>query len=45
MKKILLLVLSTLLLNPINSNAANYNLNELIPNNTETTIVTDNFSY
>ena len=45
MKKILLLVLLTLLLSPINSNAANYNLNELIPNNTETTIVTDNFSY
>ncbi|MBR1936544.1 MAG: hypothetical protein IJ842_02510 [Bacilli bacterium] len=45
MKKLLLILLLTILLNPINSNAANYSLNELIPKNIETTIVTDNFSY
>ena len=45
MKKIKLLLLGIVLFSVMNTNAANYELKELIPVNIETTIVTKNFSY
>ena len=44
MKKIFLIIITTLMITlPVN--AANYNLNELIPINKETTLGTDNLRY
>ena len=45
MKKALKILIITIVLITSKANAANYNLKELIPVNTETTIVTNNFSY
>ncbi len=45
MKKVLKILIITIVLITNKANAANYNLRELIPLNTETTIVTNNFSY
>lgn len=45
MKKIFYLIILLIGISTVNVNAANYELNELIPVDTHTTIVTNNFSY